>query len=290
MIIVRIIGGLGNQMFQYSLYRNLLEKGYNVKIDINDFKDYELHNGFELNKIFKLNMNFATLEEVNKLKDNKSDFLNRARRKLLGYKKSYFRQSNQMFIPSIFKIKGDLYLDGYWQSENYFDEIKGVIKDDFSFKNFTDEKNQELMKSMESNTTVSLHVRRGDYVNDPVANKVHGGIVTKEYYLNAIRKIESKVGNEILYIIFSDDITWAKENITGVRAIYVDWNKGLNSYKDMQLMAMCKHNIIANSSFSWWGAWLNSNEDKIVVAPDKWLNNQEVKDIIPANWIQCSRL
>jgi hypothetical protein len=286
MIIVRIIGGLGNQMFQYALYRSLKEKGREVKMDLSGFANYGLHNGYELSSIFEVKESIASEHEIKMLSDSSEDFFNKAKRKLMGRKKSHFIQQEFRFIPQVIELE-NVYLDGYWQSEKYFKDNKDAIKNDFQFKNTLDAHNQEIVNKMNQTNSVSIHVRRGDYISDSQAAKVHGGITTLAYYKKAIDMINDKVDNPVFFI-FSDDIAWVRENINLKNSYFIDWNQGKDSYKDLQLMSNCKHNIIANSSFSWWGAWLNKNDSKIVVSPNKWFNTKNAEDVISDDWVKIN--
>ena len=181
------------------------------------------------------------------------------------------------------------YFVGYWQSENYFNSIEKIIREHFKFKPTLSEKNLRLKKRIENSNSVSLHIRRGDYVNNASAYKTHG-LCSIEYYNRAIDEIKRQVKDPIFFI-FSDDPEWVKSTDFGIINFeIIDWNIGNLSYIDMQMMNCCKHNIIANSSFSWWGAWLNSNSKKIVISPKKWFANdvlnEQAKNIVPNSWIK----
>lgn len=286
MIIIRIIAGLGNQMFQYALGKYLLEKGEEVFFDTSSYANKQVHNGFEIDKVFEINYTEATQKQIQKVRRfiPKLTVGQRIIRKLkLSLKCSYAHITEKdfgTFNPKIHKLKGDYYLDGYWQSEKYFIEIEEIIRKEFQFKPELDKRNKEFVEKLKSTNSVAIHVRRGDMVNNPL----HGNICTKSYFQKAMQKINDKVQTP-QYVFFSDDIEWCKNNFSNLNAWFVDWNTKENNYKDMQLMSLCKHNIIANSSFSWWGAWLNSNPDKIVIAPNKWLNGKySTKELIPENW------
>lgn len=288
MLIIRVTGGLGNQMFQYAFYKMLLDIGKDeVKLDTFAFKDYSLHNGYELENIFNINPNKANQDEINKLKKENNILL-----KLL-YKfkrnKNCIIRNELIFDESMLNLKNK-YLQGYWQSEKYFLNVKNEILKDFKFKSFDDIKNINLMNIIKKNNSTSIHIRRGDYLNQE-NRKFYGGICNDNYYLSAINLIKKKVDRP-LFIVFSNDIEWCKKFFNNKfkddKFIYVDWNKGENSYKDMQLMSICDNNIIANSSFSWWGAWLNAKDEKIVIAPSKWMNfkQNDINDIIPSGWLK----
>lgn len=284
MIIVRIIGGLGNQMFQYALYKSLEERQLLTKVDILSFERYHLHNGYELERIFKkIRPNYATLEESRLLADSGLDLLSKLKRKILGIKRTHYKESSLSFNDDIIGSSVEMYFDGYWQSEKYFKNIESVIREEFTFQPFHEERNIEIEKKMQQSNSVSIHIRRGDYLN----NRLYAGICTEEYYSKAIRYIKNYIDNPYFFV-FSDDIEWCKAHLNLInRAEYIDWNMAENSYRDMQLMSMCKHNIIANSTFSWWGAWLNDNPEKIVIAPSRILNSvNDVVDLIPDDWLK----
>jgi hypothetical protein len=282
MIIVNVKGGLGNQMFQYALYRALGSKHKEVKLDIHSYKNYGLHNGYELPEIFNIKDIYCTNKEMKKLADYNNNIFSRIRKKLIGRKKSDVQQEGFSYMSSVFH-KDNIYLDGYWQSEKFFIKSSQQIRYDFTFKKELDEKNKSFLLKIQNKNSVSIHIRRGDYITD----KLLGNVCKIDYYKKAIEKMNKEVSNP-LFVIFSDDIEWCKNNFNFINAEFVNWNKGMDSYKDMQLMSSCKHNVIANSSFSWWGAWLNNNKEKIVIAPSKWFNDENIdtKDVIPENWIK----
>ena len=178
------------------------------------------------------------------------------------------------------------YLMGNWQSERYFAQVADTIRADFSFKALPSGRNAELADLIGKTTAVSLHVRRGDIASNPASLAVHG-LCSLDYYRRAIEYVATRVAKPE-FVIFSDDMAWVLENLhVDYPCHYVDHNKGLESYNDMRLMSLCHHHIIANSSFSWWGAWLNPDRDKIVVAPQCWFAaNYDSSDIVPASWAQ----
>ena len=273
MIVIRITGGLGNQMFQYSLYKVLKKKGKEVKADLSTFYQSKIHNGYELNKVFGIDVDIANYEDIYKYIDPKMDAVSR--------RNSYFYEENDYFLYHSWIFDTDnIFLDGYWQSEKYFKDIREEIIEDFTSNIKLDNKNIDMLQKIIDCNSVSLHIRRGDYINHPLL----GGITTVEYYNNAINEIKKRVDNP-RFIVFSNDTDWVKENLFIEDSEIVDWNTGEDSFKDMILMSKCKHNIIANSTFSWWGAWLNENEDKLVIAPNKWLNGYYTPDIWCEDWI-----
>jgi len=287
MMIVEINGGLGNQMFQYALGRQLSLKNNSIlKLDTNIFDNYKLRK-YELNCL-NIIENFASVEEIKRIKDKKSKipgFL----RKILKISKypNLIQEKFYHFDPEILNLSGNLYLSGYWQSEKYFNEISNIIRKEFTIKTELVGQNKEIADRITASEAVSLHIRRGDYVKDVQTKSVHY-VDLDEYYKNAINLINEKVNNPHFYI-FSDDSEWVKNNYAkNLNCSVVDINSADNGYEDMRLMSLCKHNIMANSSFSWWGAWLNNNPDKIVIAPKKWFNVPErnTKDLLPENWIK----
>ncbi|MFH0972649.1 MAG: alpha-1,2-fucosyltransferase, partial [Patescibacteria group bacterium] len=184
----------------------------------------------------------------------------------------------------ILKLKDDIFLDGYWQTEKYFKDIEDIIRSEFTLKTEYSNLNPELIAKISSCNSVSMHIRRGDYITNQNTNEFHG-ICFLDYYKKAINLIAEKFPNPTIFI-FSDDLKWCKENIKIKYPIV--FVKGNKNYEDLIMMSKCSHNIIANSSFSWWGAWLNNNPNKIVIAPQKWLNNPNINysDIIPSTWIK----
>ena len=275
MIIVRVTGGLGNQMFQYAMYKSLEKKGKLVKLDSKSFYETKKeHNGYELERIFDIKPNKPTKEDLEKFDENNISTLFKIKRKLFGDKKFVYDTKEYVFNKDVYKLK-NTYLNGYWQSIKYFEGIENDIKKDFRFKNQLDNKNLEILNEIENSNSISIHIRRGDYMS-PENYNMYGCIATPTYYKKAIKVIEEKVENPTFFV-FSNDMDWVKKNIQiNSRVFYIDINSGNGSYKDMQLMSNCKHNIIANSSFSWWGAWLNENKNKIVIAPKKWINREDV--------------
>ncbi len=196
------------------------------------------------------------------------------------------RERSFRFDPKILKLKRDVHLHGYWQSEKYFRDIRETILEDFTFTPPLNSRNQKILEKIKKTNSVSVHVRRGDYVMDPKTHEFHG-VCGPDYYQKAVKVVSKKVENPTFYF-FSDDIRWVEKNLkTKVENTYVDWNTGEKSFVDMQLMSSCKHHILANSSFSWWGAWLNRNKDKMVVAPKQWFQDpsMDTRDLIPEGWL-----
>lgn len=284
MKIIRILGGLGNQMFQYAFYKAMEKRFPNVKADLTGFKGYDLHNGFELERIFDIRLN-KTNPLIKDLynSDNRNWFLRKLRR-LLKLKKAYKSEQDLFsFDREVFQDSEIIYYWGYWQNQDYFLDMTEMLKEDFSFNQSLVGQNRETSKDIETSNSVSIHVRRGDYLIDPLL----GEICQKEYYLQAIALIKEKVSTP-KFFVFSDDIQWCQENLNIEDGVFVNWNKGTDSYIDMQLMSYCKHNIIANSSFSWWGAWLNQYPEKMIIGPKKWVNDVRFRyaSPLPKEWMR----
>lgn len=284
MKIVRFLGGLGNQMFQYAFYKAIQNKFSNVKADLSSFKSEHHHNGYELERIFDISVDEASVFMSGIYNIQNQKWIYRKLRQLLDLKKSYHEeQLNFSFDPKIFSDSKSGYYYGFWQNEKYYAHISSQIRKDFEFKPLTDNQNIDILDKINQTNSISIHVRRGDYVAHPS----FGGVCEKDYYQKAIQKIHQQVINA-KFFIFSNDINWCMNNLETENCDFISWNTGTNSYIDMQLMSNCKHNIIANSSFSWWAAWLNANPDKIVIGPQKWLNETkyDTSTLMPADWIR----
>lgn len=275
MIIIHIRGGLGNQMFQYALYLSFVERGIPAFLDLSHYKKNEQARGFELEHAFGIKA--PVVSAANKL-------ASKLHWKLFHpfYKTAYKETDNRFgFYDKQVTALRSAYLKGYWQSEKYFTNAGETVKSSFSFTDPVDEDNKRLLSQVNNPSSVSIHIRRGDYAGSP-----DNFILPLSYYQHAIEFVSEKIDKPVFYV-FSDDASWAAQNLNLPHAVFVNHNQGKNSYIDMQLMSNCSHNIIANSSFSWWAAWLNQNENKFVIAPSKWLSWMEgTRDIIPAEWIK----
>lgn len=297
MKIVNIIGGLGNQMFQYAFAVALKVHNPDEEILIDTshfhtlfFKRYKgrnLHYGYEIEKILdNVIIPIATPRQVALLSRYMPNYLlSRFLRRYLPQRKTeYLEKEDFLFDPEALTKKESLYYEGYWQAAGYFNDIRDKIKDAFRFKAL-DLENLKLVSKLQHPSSVSIHVRRGDYVT----NVGFGGICDLGYYSRAIDYVLEHVENPIFYI-FSNDLKWCEENLVplmkGNQYYLVSHNKGSDSYKDMELMSFCHTNIIANSSFSWWGAFLNHNEKPLVICPTKWNNRCANTDIYLKSWIK----
>ena len=299
--IVKIIGGLGNQMFQYAFYRYLKLKGYNARIDISAFRNYQLHYGFELQRIFKLDtseaeakqadldavIDQAPLFKVRKIVDRK---LFGASNKLV--KDSHWVEPNYSAYYPEAAFQDKSYLEGYWQNDAYLNDQRDELLHLYHWQNISP-RNQELIAKMQTENAISVHIRRLDSPHSikqfmyMARLRLVWRVASTRYYKRAISYFKTKVEQPVFYV-FTDNIEWFKKNLAiADNMTLVDWNRGQESNQDMLLMSQCKHNIISMSSFSWWGAWLNKNQDKIVVAPKKWaVRFKQELGIIPKTWIR----
>jgi len=291
MVISQIVGGLGNQMFQYAAgFTVAMQANDRLLLDVSAYNQYKLHQGFELERVFCLNSDFAETSDIQQLLGwQSSPFIRRilvkARLNNL-FPNRYIGEPHLHYWSGIRKLQTNCYLAGYWQSEKYFGSTEGRIRKAFSFCRPLEGENKDVAEHIFNVNAVSLHVRRGDYATNPKTNMMHG-LCSIEYYQEAIKYLVERIDAPVFFI-FSDDINWVKDNLKlNFPATYVQHNQGRNSYIDMQLMSLCQHNIIANSSFSWWGAWLNSNGRKIVIAPKHWFaQNISTDGLIPSSWVK----
>lgn len=289
MIIVNIIGGLGNQMFQYAFGYALSKRRDTLfKIDTTMFHNYDLRH-FELEK-FSINLSFASKQEIEEARYKKILFPEKLLRTILKkdkpFSKYYYKEKYFYYQEELIEQKNK-YFEGYWQSEKYFKAYREELLKQFTLKNGLHRTSNGYLEKINATNAVSLHIRRGDYVNNPDTNSVHG-TCSLEYYLKAIQIIDEKV-NSPYYFIFSDDLNWVKKHFSRINSkIFIELSPDVPDHDEMILMSQCKCNIIANSSFSWWGAWLNQNPDKIIIAPKRWFNDAiiDTKDRIPEEWIQ----
>ncbi|QDO81998.1 alpha-1,2-fucosyltransferase [Shewanella psychropiezotolerans] len=283
MKIVNVVGGLGNQLFQYAFYIALKQQfNEEVKLDISQFNDYKLHNGYELELVFQLGETYSTKKEVEAIYSKNSTLPQKILRYFQRKIKVEERRKHEFQYKNVLVglENKNVYFRGYWQSYKYFEAVEETLRNTLKFPPVSETNNLELLNKIKNHNTVSIHVRRGDYVG----HSTLGGICTTTYYKNAINLINQKV-DKPLFIVFSNDIVWCEEYLSLQDAIFVDWNTEEKSYRDLQLMSSCNHNIIANSSFSWWGAWLNNKPNRIVIAPDKWIQGVEyINDLIPSTW------
>jgi hypothetical protein len=276
-------------MFQYA-FGKAYALTWNVPLFL-DLSWFENMGGATKRKLELLNFNlqeFSTItyspQELVKLRESNKFF-----RRLFKFdNKKYVSE----FVVEVFKenlilLRPPVYFEGFWQTEKYFLNFFEIIKREFCYTGNLNEYAQSIKHKLETENSVSVHIRRGDYYSSPEARSVHG-LDLRDYYRNAANKINEKYPNA-KYYLFSDDVTYLKNEFDfPYEFTIVENNNALSPIEDLVLMSSCKHNIIANSSFSWWAAWLNSNTDKMVVAPEKWFNEPSINfsDIIPQNWIK----
>ncbi len=277
-------------MFQYAAGRALaLRNETALALDISGFESYGLHQGFELQRVFRGSFEVASGADIRRVLGWQSPAGIRrilARRPLARlFRTRLTVEPHFQYWPGIQNLPKDCYLSGYWQSERYFSDAAAQIRDDFTFRLPLEGMNAELAGQMSHAGSVSLHVRRGDYVSNPRTAATHGAC-SLDYYQAAIRHVAERVPQP-RFFIFSDDIAWVRANLNiEFPCVHVQHNRGAESYNDMRLMSLCRHHIIANSSFSWWGAWLNQSMDKIVVAPQRWFARPtDVRDLFPPGWV-----
>jgi hypothetical protein len=293
MIIVKLQGGLGNQMFQYAFGLSISKKlSAPLYLDLSFFKQrheltprkYELDRFNDLIKIAgdKLLNRFLCPSLIQKI-FNRTGI----------HGTTIYRENSLRFNNNVSEVKSSVYFEGFFQNEQYFIAEEDLIRQTFVFKSPLNQESQRVADIlMHQPNTVSIHVRRGDYVNSSVTNDLHG-VCSANYYLNAIELIKSKINDPVFYF-FSDDPEWVFHQLIPKvdNARLVSHNQQADSWQDMALMCKCRHHIIANSSFSWWSAWLNPDKQKIVIAPEKWFNTVtayfDADNITPPKWIRLT--
>ncbi len=290
MILVRLEGGLGNQMFQYALGRKLsLRSGTELLLNTELYTENmqamtKRHYGLSH---FNICARIATAGELREIAYPHGIFFHKLYRR---FERTVLRRCHIKFEPDILRQEGDISLEGFWQSEKYFKDIRGALLEDFSLKEpLSPEAERFASVVKKERHTVSLHVRRTDYVANEKSIRFYGKHCDQRYYSEALSEISRKAKADDLHVfVFSDDIQWVKENLDIPYAKTYISETSAEDYERMVLMSLCKHHIIANSTFSWWGAWLDSRPDKIVVAPSVWIPGIDlpVSDIIPAEWIK----
>lgn len=280
-LVLEFMGGMGNQMFQYAFYLGLKKRGRNAKCAISNHWQGDFP--FVLD-IFP-NVHFEEVDEEAYLKRKEAiknrPFLQKVVNKLIPSTREIFCENEKKgYDPHIFELKNKI-ITGYFQDLKYVEPLEAELRNAFIFP-----ENDELKRYMESfsgKQVVSVHVRRGDYLLYP---EIFGGICDLAYYEKAIHYFQKKGIEDFLF--FSNDLAWVKEQFRLPKAQYFDAAqfREYQDWYDMAVMTCCSHHIIANSSFSWWGAWLNRNPEKIVVAPRIWLNTQKNKNICPNQWVR----
>ncbi len=290
MILVEIVGGLANQMIGYAAGRALAEKNKDrLKLDLTSLNKDALRK-FELDRL-SADIEIATEEEVARIKRKLSNpTAERAKEKIikiLGIRRSYiYKEPHVGYDQKFFRLSGDVHIKGDFISRRYFEGIEPLLRRDFRIRGVLSPRSSEYEKSLAVGTSVGIHVRRGDYASNVHTMRFHG-LLGVDYYSEAMAVIEKNVGDPV-YHVFSDDLEWARENLKSRAPVrFVDHTSPETSHEDLYLMSKCKHNIIANSTFSYWGAWLNANDGKIVIAPKRWFANDHfnrIFDLLPLEW------
>ena len=286
-LIARILGGLGNQLFQYAAARRLsIRRNIPLKLDISAFKNYQLRE-YSLQH-FCVDAEIAGEGELSEF--TSTNAFSRMSRWL-----DRFRTASSMrlirepfigpYVPDLERYSGARYMSGFWQSEKYFSDVDVEIRRDFQFRKPADPENSKWSDQLRSCESVSVHVRRGDYANNPATREVHG-LCSLDYYRAAARHV-CEIASKPEFFVFSDDPDWVERELgLGVRFSTMKHNPREKDYEDLRLMSNCKYHIIANSTFSWWGAWLSTVEGKVVIAPRKWMATGafDTRDIVPSGW------
>lgn len=287
MIIIKLNGGIGNQMFQYAFGRRMsIESKAGLKLDITGFNDDKVYQRKFSLACFNINENYATERDLKRAQLFKSkSFIGKLIRvlsKIKKYNKRYILNEKTLFVfdSNVIRKYKSVYIEDNWQNEKYFTKIEDLIRKDFSFKEPLKGTVLNIADRIQCSNSVAIHLRKYDDIPN---QSIH--TLTLNYYFEAIKYLTERFNNLHFYI-FSDNPEWAKENLLlSYDATFVEQNK---DYEDLRLMSLCKHQIIANSSYSWWAAWLNNNPHKIIISPQKWFGNSiyDTSDLIPEKWIR----
>lgn len=295
MIIIQMAGGLGNQMFQYALYKQLISMGKTVKMDDEAGFKEDAQRDPAL-AAFGVAYESASRQEIIEMTDASMAFTARVRRKLFGRRSHSYFEENKCFQPQIFDWN-NVYLEGYWQSEKYFPDVAELLKKELSLESVRRNREkgyglsaqaERYLQQMEQGESVSIHVRRGDYLL-PQNQELFGNICTGQYYEKAVKMAAERYPGCTFYL-FTNDGKWAAEELkkhSGFPIVLIEL-PGDKDYETLILMSRCRHNILANSSFSWWASYLNDNPDKLVLAPEKWMNGWDCTDVYRADMVRVS--
>ncbi len=294
MIITKISGGLGNQMFQYAFGRQISKlNNSELKLDLRFFDNPDEVREFQLD-IFNIEYTQINSDDAKSLEAQGREYevgglnlISKIRGLVNPGSYKIIRQKSRKFNPEYLKLNGNLILDGYWVSEKFFTNIREEIQEIYQVKTHISDANKRTLEKIQNSESVCVHIRRGDYVLDERTNK-HHGTCSQDYYRKGAKFYKEKLNNPIFFI-FSDDIDWCKKNIDlGTEMVFIKNNSIENGYEDLRLMYNCKHFIIANSTFSWWGAWLSRYNEKNVIAPKHWFAKEGLydKDIVPEDWLR----
>lgn len=283
MIIVKVMGGLGNQFFQYALYRQFQENGKEAYLDTSwYYREKGVDREYQLD-LFQTKIQECSKRQKYMLAGDNESHAGIFYHKIFGGKRSHITESvTGEFDPAVLRMD-NVYLDGYWQREDYFKNIFKLLREELVLKEPLDDDNRKILEMIEQTNSASIHVRRGDYIK---FKDMYGGICTEKYYNDSMEYIKQHVRNAHFFV-FSDDMDWCrgffgeKEDIT-----FVNINNENKNCCDLVLMSKCQNMIIANSSFSWWAAWLNGRDDKMIISPERWNNQTLASDIFCRGWIK----
>ena len=282
-VIIKLDGRMGNKMFQWAFGRAFEAKNGIMPIFDDSKETLKLD-------CFKLSKEIKTIHKPlwNKIL-RKTILFRNLRNKLTELKVIYPQYKEEticLYQPDLFEVTPPAYISGYFQTEKYFEQIRERLQKDFQLTKPLNNANKEILEKIRNTNSVSIHFRRGDYLKSRVA--ANFGNIGEQYYHDAIKYVSENTSESLTLFVFSDDINWIRKNIKfGHETVYVDINAGKQGYFDLELMKNCKHNIIANSSFSWWDGWLNENHNKIVVMPSPVRPNKPDYDRIPESWVKC---
>lgn len=281
MIIMKLWGGLGNQLFEYALGRRLAhDRKTRLFLDLSFFKK-DSRRRYSLSD-FNIEAAIAPKSQIFKLK-----FLNFFNSNKSISEKSLVQERGFAFDQEILTVKDSVYLNGYWQSHKYFEDIDNILRKEITLKKTQDEKYIQWLEKISTSNSVAIHVRRSDYLS-PKNLKVFT-VCSSDYYRQAVKIITDRITEPKLFVFFDKgDGEWAKQNIIFPFQTEFISGTGLSDCQELMLMSACKHNITSNSTFSWWASWLNQNPEKIVITPRKWVVDpaREARDIIPSGWIR----
>jgi len=299
MVTVKIHGAIGNQMFQYALGRALsLENNVPLRIDPSTLFDITpwhrvVVSNYALSTVFRIDpkMNYAAIFE----KTIKIPYFAKAFNKYyprmldaLGYWHYFQEKRAYIYDPSVFEKRGNIYLDGYWQSEKYFKKHEKIIRDDFSFRAPLTGEKAKLAEEIVNSESVCLNVRRQEIVNIPSFRDLYF-VADESFYDNAVSLLKKRVGKNVTFYVVSDDIEWCRKNLrVDGKHVFVGNEYYGTEFRDaLHLMSLCKHFIIPNSTFAWWAAWLSLNPEKVVITPKVWMTNRsDTDDLLPESWIK----
>ncbi len=279
MVIVKFQGGIGNQLFEYAFYKELQYLGKEVYADFSAYKNEHQIRELELNKV-GLVVEEVPRKVLSKMGQSHETFFDKIVFRLYGKKRIVKDEYGQVFSRNFLELD-NVFLDGYWQTKKYFEDVFQEVIEEIDFEKNLDEENRRIANEMSNCDSISIHMRFGDYVG----NNLYSGICTPDYYKKAIEYIKNQISNPKFYVITDDEMA-AGAILDGEEYEILSNNRGSDSYKDIYLISSCKHHIMANSSFSWWGVMIDRKDNGLVITPNKWLNEIDTKDIWEERWIK----